>query len=132
MKETPMPVPNDRRYARTHEWCKLEGARAVVGITQFAADQLTDITFVELPAVGTKVEAGRPCGQIESVKSAGDLYAPISGEVAAANQALNDEPGLINKDPFGAGWIIQIRPSDTAEMNDLVEAPAYEEMTAAV
>jgi glycine cleavage system H protein len=127
-----MSTPTDRRYARTHEWCKLEGDRAKVGITQFAADQLTDITFVELPAVGAKVQAGSPCGQIESVKSAGDLYAPISGVVAAVNTALNDEPGLVNKDPFDAGWIIEIRPSEKQEMNDLVDASAYEEMTAAV
>ena len=125
-----MSVPTDRRYARTHEWCKLEGGRAVVGITQFAADQLTDITFVELPAVGTKVEAGKPCGQIESVKSAGDLYAPVSGEVAAVNDALTDEPGLVNRDPFGTGWFVMIRPGNAGEMDGLLDAAAYEQFTA--
>jgi glycine cleavage system H protein len=127
-----MSVPTDRRYARTHEWCKIQGNRAMVGITQFAADQLTDITFVELPAVGAKIRAGRPCGQIESVKSAGDLYAPISGEVVAVNEALLKEPGLLNQDPFETGWMIEIQPSKAQEMDDLIDASDYEEMTAAV
>jgi glycine cleavage system H protein len=121
-----MAVPTDRRYTQTHEWCKPEGREVVVGITQYAADQLTDITFVQLPAVGTAVEAGKPFGEIESVKSAGDLYAPISGEVTAANKALEKDPGLVNRDPFGAAWMVRIRPSDAAELDALMDAGAYE------
>jgi len=101
----------------------------VVGLTQYAADQLTDITFVQLSAVGTQVKAGQPCGEIESVKSAADLYAPISGEVVQANLALTDDPGLVNRDPFGDGWFIRIRPADPAQIAQLLDAAAYEAMT---
>lgn len=125
-----MAVPNDRRYTETHEWCKLDGEQAVVGITQFAADQLTDITFVEMPAVGTQVAAGRPFGEIESVKSAGDLYAPVSGEVVAVNEAISADPGLINRDPFGQAWILRIAPADASEMDALMDGQAYEATTA--
>ena len=122
-----MAVPTDRRYSQTHEWCKKEGDQAVAGITQFAADQLTDITFVELPAVGTAVKAGEPFGEIESVKSAGDLYAPISGEVTAVNASLADDPGLINRDPFGAGWMIRIKPANPDQYDNLLDSAAYEQ-----
>lgn len=124
-----MPVPTDRKYTETHEWCRPEGDQAVIGITQFAADQLTDITFVELPQPGAKLQAGRPFGEIESVKSAGDLYAPVSGEVVEANQALASDPGLINRDPFGQGWIVRVRPSDPADADRLLDAAAYEATT---
>ena len=121
-----MAVPTDRRYAQTHEWCKLEAETAVVGLTQFAADQLTDITFVELPDVGTKVTAGTQCGEVESVKAATELYAPVSGEVVEINDALVDAPDLVNRDPFGAAWMIRIAPADVAQMDDLLDAAAYE------
>ena len=123
-----MAVPTDRKYSKSHEWCKLDGAVAVAGLTQYAADQLTDITFVELPAPGTAVTAGEPFGEIESVKSAGDLYAPVTGEIIEANEALADNPGLINEDPFEAGWILRIKPSDPAQMDDLLTPEAYEQM----
>ena len=126
-----MAAPADRRYTETHEWCRMDGDQAVVGITRFAADQLTDITFVELPAVGSTVRAGEPFGEIESVKSAGDLYAPISGEVVAANGALSSDPGLVNRDPFGEGWMIRIRPSQPREFDNLLDAPAYDEWASA-
>lgn len=125
-----MAVPTDRRYAETHEWCKLEAEGAVVGLTQFAADQLTDITFVELPGVGTKVTAGAQCAEIESVKAASELYAPVSGEVVEVNTALADTPELVNRDPFGAAWMIRIAPTDVGQMDDLLDAAAYEALTA--
>ena len=121
-----MPAPSDRRYTETHEWCKADGAEVVTGITQFAADQLTDITFLELPEAGTPVTAGQPCGTIESVKSAADLNAPISGEVVAANEAVVANPGLVNEDPLEAGWLLRIRPADPAEVDLLLDAAGYE------
>lgn len=123
-----MDIPADRKYAKSHEWCKIDGDLAIAGITQYAADQLTDITFVELPATGTKVAAGESFGEIESVKSAGDMYAPISGEVVESNQALADNPGLINTDPFESGWILRIKPADAGEMDGLLDPDAYEAM----
>ncbi len=120
-----MDAPKEYRYTESHEWCKLDGQTATVGLTRFAADQLTDITFVELPEPGTTVTAGQPFGDIESVKSAGEMYAPVSGEVTAVNEALNDTPGLINSDPFGQGWILKIKVSDPAELDALMDADAY-------
>ena len=125
-----MAVPTDRRYTESHEWCKADGDLMVVGLTQYAVDQLTDITFVQLSAAGAQVKAGQPCGEMESVKSAADLYAPISGEVVQANPALTDDPGLVNRDPFGDGWFIQIRPTDPTQLDQLLDAAAYEAMTA--
>ena len=125
-----MSVPTDRRYTQTHEWCKLEGPRAVMGLTKFAVDQLTDITFVELPAVGTKLTAGEPLGQVESVKAANDIYAPISGEVLEVNQAAIEKPSLLNEDPFGAGWLVRLKPDKAAEMTDLLDAAAYQKLCA--
>ena len=126
-----MDAPKDYRYAETHEWCKLTGETATVGLSRFAADQLTDITFVELPEVGTTVTAGQAFGEIESVKSAGEMYAPLSGEVTAVNEALKDNPGLINSDPFSDGWIIKVKVSDTAEADALMDAEAYASMVEA-
>ncbi|NQU76427.1 MAG: glycine cleavage system protein GcvH [Planctomycetes bacterium] len=125
-----MASPSDRRYSQTHEWCKVNGNEAVIGITQFAADQLTDITYLELPEAGSKITAGSPCGQIESVKSASDAIAPVSGEVVAVNTAVRDEPGLVNSDPFTAGWLLRIRMSDPAEFDNLLDAAAYDALTA--
>ena len=124
-----MSLPEDRRYAESHEWCKLDAGEAVVGLTQFAADQLTDITFVELPSPGDAVTAGEPCGEIESVKSASDINAPVTGEVISINPAIADEPGLVNREPFGAGWLMRIRPSDTSEMDSLMDANGYQAIT---
>jgi glycine cleavage system H protein len=123
-----MGAPTDRRYSQTHEWCKLEGASAVMGLTKFAVDQLTDITFIGLPAPGTKLTAGQPLGQVESVKAANDIYAPISGEVVEINQAAVDEPSLLNSDPFEAGWLVRIKSSKPAEMDDLLDVGAYEQL----
>ncbi len=123
-----MAVPTDRRYAETHEWCKSSDGVVEVGITQYAADQLTDITFVGLPAVGEQVQAGQPFGEIESVKSAGDMYAPVSGEVAAVNDAVVEDPGSVNTDPFAAAWMVRIKASEPSEMDNLMDATAYETM----
>ena len=126
-----MGVPTDRRYTETHEWCRVEdGGFAEVGITQFAADMLTDITFVDLPTLGEAVQAGEPFGEIESVKSAGDLYAPVSGTVLEINGDLTKDPGVINRDPYAAGWMIRLKPFDPADLKSLLDPGAYEAHTA--
>ncbi len=122
-----MSAPSDRKYTKSHEWVKDEAGQVVVGITQFAVDELTDITYVELPAVGTEVEAGKPFGEIESVKATSELYAPISGKVAAVNEELEDDPGKVNADPWDAGWLIRIDPSDASQLDGLMDAKAYTE-----
>lgn len=121
-----MSVPGDRKYLASHEWFKAEGDLVVVGITQSAADELTDITYVQLPKVGTKVSAGKPFGEIESVKATSDLYSGVSGEVVAVNDALNSQPGLVNTDPFTGGWMIKIKASAPGELDGLMDSGAYE------
>lgn len=121
-----MSVPNDRRYLKTHEWHKPQDGLVVVGITQFAADELTDVTYVSLPKVGAKLTANARFGEIESVKATSDLYCGISGEVVAVNEALNADPGAVNRDPFDAGWMIKVKPDNAAELDALLDASAYE------
>jgi glycine cleavage system H protein len=121
--------PVDRRYTTEHEWIKADGAHYVVGITAFAQDQLGDIVYVELPKVGDQVEAGKPFGVIESVKTASDLYAPVSGEVIAVNSQLVDQPQSVNDDPYEAGWMIKIRPSDSSAIEQLLTSEQYSEQT---
>jgi glycine cleavage system H protein len=123
-----MNVPDDRRYLKTHEWHKLEGGLVVIGITQFAADELTDITYASLPTVGKPVTAGKPFGEIESVKATSDLYSGVSGDVAAVNEGLSDAPERVNKDPFGEGWLIKVRPADPSELDRLMTAADYVRM----
>ena len=118
--------PADRKYTKEHEWVRLEGDVAVVGITDYAQGELGDVVFVELPEVGRRLTQGQTFGVVESVKAASDLYAPVSGEVIEVNAQLPDAPDLVNKEPFGGGWMIKVRPSDTAELNSLMDAPAYE------
>lgn len=125
-----MAVPNDRRYSQTHEWFKADGEVVTVGITQFAADELTDITFVELPSVGDPVEGGSHFGEIESVKATSELYSAVSGEVIAVNDKLADEPELINNDAFGEGWMLKIKCTDVSPLEKLLDGPAYEKMIA--
>jgi glycine cleavage system H protein len=125
-----MPVPNDRKYSQTHEWFKVEGNTVTVGITQFAADELTDITFVDLPKVGAPVEGGRHFGEVESVKATSELYCAVSGKVVAVNERLADEPGLLNSDPFNAGWMIKIECRDLGPLSNLLDGPAYDRMVA--
>jgi glycine cleavage system H protein len=123
-KET-MSAPADRKYLETHEWHKIEGDTATLGITQSAADELTDITFVSLPKVGAKLSANNPFGEIESVKATSDLYTGVSGEVIAINEALNTDPGLVNRDPFAGGWMIKIKLSNPTEAEKLLPLEDY-------
>jgi glycine cleavage system H protein len=119
--------PTDRRYSRDHEWAKDDGAGMVlIGITDYAQEMLTDIVFVELPPIGKKMAQGESMAVVESVKSVSDIYAPVSGEVIAINNKLEEEPALINQDAFGEGWIVRMRVSDTAELASLLDAAAYD------
>jgi glycine cleavage system H protein len=120
-----MKIPKGLLYTKDHEWAKVQGDAAIIGITQFAVEQLGDITLVELPEVGDSVEAGESMGTIESVKAVSDLYAPVSGTVTAINGNLEDEPELVNDDPFGQGWMIKVELSDETEAEDLMDAEAY-------
>ena len=121
-----MPVPQDRKYLETHEWHQLAGDVVTIGITQNAADDLTDVTFVKLPAVGTQLTAGKPFGEIESVKATSDLYTGVSGTVSEINADLNANPGIVNSDPFGKGWMIRIKTTNAAaEMGKLLSADDY-------
>ena len=126
-----MTVPADLRYTRDHEWVRLDGEEAVVGITEYAAEQLGDIVFVELPATGTTLEASRPFGVVESVKAVSDLFAPLAGEVVATNDALAGGPELVNSDPYGEGWMIRLRLNDAADLEDLLDADGYDALVAA-
>jgi glycine cleavage system H protein len=124
-------VPTDLRYTRDHEWVRLDGDLASVGITQYAADQLGDIVFVELPDTGRALEASKAFGVVESVKAVSDLYAPVSGEVEAVNDALAGSPELVNSDPYGEGWMIQVRLAADADLGDLLDPDAYDDLVAA-
>jgi glycine cleavage system H protein len=122
--------PTDRRYTREHEWVKLERDLAVVGITDFAQDQLGDVVYVELPKVGDRVEAMKPFGVIESVKTASDLFAPVSGTVDAVNPQIADEPQLVNDAPYEGGWLIKVKPDDPSEIDNLMTAEQYTDQVA--
>lgn len=118
-------IPTDLRYSREDEWVRQEDGRVVIGITDYAQDQLGDIVFVELPEVGTSVAKGDPFGVVESVKAVSDLFAPISGEVAAINDQLADRPEAVNESCYGDGWMVAFTPSDPAELEALLEADGY-------
>ena len=120
-------IPEDCKYAETHEWIRIEGTLAAVGITDYAQEALGDITFVELPLTGMVVEQGQECSVVESVKAVSDIYAPISGEVAEINHSLEDSPEKINEDPYGSGWIFKLKDYNKNELGDLMDAGAYEE-----
>lgn len=126
-----MTVPADLRYTRDHEWVRVDGDEAIVGITGYAAEQLGDIVFVELPAIGQRLEASRQFGVVESVKAVSDLFAPLTGEVVATNDALTGAPELVNTDPYGDGWMIRVRLADPADLEDLLDADAYDAIVAA-
>lgn len=119
-----MKIIDDIRYAESHEWVSLDGEIATVGITDYAQHALGDIVYVDMPEVGDEVTAGEEFGAVESVKAASDLYSPVSGEVVEINEALEDEPGLINQDAF-ANWIMKVKVSDPSEMDGLLDAEAY-------
>lgn len=120
-----MSIDAKAKYAESHEYARLEGAEVVVGISDHAQAELGDIVFIELPAVGKAISKGKTFGTVESVKAASDLYMPVSGTVVAVNDALQGDPALINKEPYAGGWMIKIRPSDSAEMDALMSAEAY-------
>jgi glycine cleavage system H protein len=122
-----MENPRDNKYTNEHEWVKLEGDTAIMGITNYAATQLGDMVYVDMPGTGTTVSQGEAIGALESVKAAADFYSPISGEVLERNERLLDEPGLLNSDPFTEGWFIKIRPSNPSELDQLMDAQAYDE-----
>ena len=121
-----MAVPTDRRYLETHEWHKLEGDVVTIGITQIAADELTDITFVALPKVGQAVSAGQAFGEIESVKATADLMSGVSGTVVAVNNKLPEDPGMVNRDPHEGAWMVKVKVTDPKQVDKLLSAEEYE------
>jgi glycine cleavage system H protein len=120
-----MNIPKNLKYAKTHEWVRVEGDIAVVGITDHAQHELTDVVYVETPAVDSCVEAGKECAVIESVKAASDIYAPVSGDIVAVNEELSSAPELLNQDPYDKGWIFKIKTSDPGELNELLSPDDY-------
>jgi glycine cleavage system H protein len=120
-------TPEDSRYAKSHEYVHVEGDVGTIGITEYAQKELGDVVFVELPKVGTELEAGDELGSIESVKAVSELFSPVTGEVVEVNEALADKPELVNTDPYGDGWMIKIRLSDPSEMDELMTADDYED-----
>jgi glycine cleavage system H protein len=129
-----MSIPAELRYTPEHEWVSVEGTVASVGITEYAAQQLGDVVYVSLPSVGAAVTAGEPCGEVESVKSVSDLYSPVDGEVTEVNTELEDDPSLVNAEPYAAGWMFRVRVAqdgngDAALPPDLLSAAEYEELT---
>jgi glycine cleavage system H protein len=122
--------PDDLLYSESHQWARIEGDTATIGITDYAQDQMGDLVYVELPEVGDEVNAGAPLGQVESVKAVSDVVSPVSGEVIAINEALVDAPETVNKDPYGEGWLAKIRMSDQSETDALLSSAAYQEVLA--
>jgi glycine cleavage system H protein len=119
-------IPSDLKYAKSHEWVRISGDTGTVGITDHAQHELTDIVFVELPAVGRQVKAGEACAVVESVKTASDIYSPVSGEITVVNPAVVDNPALVNTDPHAAGWFYKIKLSNAAELNELLSPEDYQ------
>lgn len=126
-----MQVPAELRYTSEHEWVSPGEGALRIGITDYAQEQLGDIVFVTLPEPGTTVQAGRPLGEVESTKSVSEIYSPINGTVSARNDALTDTPDLINSDPYGEGWLVEIEPSGDEDLADLLDSSAYEELISA-
>ncbi len=122
-------VPEDLRYTAAHEWVRDDGELVVIGITHFAQDQLGDVVYVDLPSPGAEVEQDQPFGEVESTKSVSDLYAPVSGVVGERNEELDERPELVNTDPYGAGWLITLRPSSREQLDGLLDADAYRTST---
>ena len=118
-------VPDGLRYTKDHEWAKIEGTRARIGITDFAQDQLTDVVYVELPPIGKAVKQGEPMGTVESVKAVNEIFSPISGKVVETNKALADKPELVNKDPYGEGWMVVLEAAEMAQAKALLDPGAY-------
>jgi len=125
-----MEIPPALKYSKEHEWVATEGSVAIVGITDYAQDQLGEIVYVELPAVGDKISKDDPFGVVESVKAVSDIYAPLSGTVIEINEDLPESPEVVNEDPYGDGWLIKVKISDAAELDDLMDNEEYEELVA--
>lgn len=123
-----MNVPADLKYAKTHEWVRVSGDIATVGISDHAQHELTDVVFVELPAVGRKVKAGEACAVVESVKTASDIYSPVTGEIVEVNKGLAEHPDLVNKEPYAQGWFFNVKLSKPAELNALLAPDAYTQL----
>ena len=119
-------VPSDLKYAKSHEWVRVSGDTAAVGITDHAQHELTDVVFVELPEVGRKVKAGEACAVVESVKTASDIYSPVSGEIVALNKPVTDNPALVNTEPYAGGWFFKIKLSNPAELGALLSPESYQ------
>ncbi|PFW57347.1 glycine cleavage system protein H [Bacillus cereus] len=124
-----MSIPNNLRYSEEHEWVKTEGNEVVIGITHFAQGELGDIVFVELPEVGAIIQADEPFGSVESVKTVSELYAPVSGKVVAVNEELSDQPELVNESPYEGAWMVKVELSDASQVEKLLTAEKYAEMT---
>jgi glycine cleavage system H protein len=122
-------VPADLRYTKDHEWVRVDGDTATIGVTDFAANQLGDVVFVDLPAAGKAIEQFATFGVVESVKAVSDLFAPVSGEVTEVNGELGGNPELVNSDPYGAGWMIKVKLGDAAQVGELLDAAGYEQLT---
>jgi glycine cleavage system H protein len=118
-------IPDDLKYAKTHEWVKVAGPEVIIGITDYAQSELSDVVYVELPQPGKLVKTGEPFGTIEAVKAVSDLYAPVSGEITAVNTELKTAPDAVNKDPYGKGWMIKMKLSDPKELDSLLSAADY-------
>ena len=120
-------IPTNLKYASSHEWVNVEGDTAIIGISDHAQDELTELVFIELPDIGRELAAGDPCAVVESVKTASDIYAPVSGQVIETNDALDTEPGTVNEDPYGDGWFFKIRLANPKELDDLLSPDDYGE-----
>lgn len=121
-----MPSPSECRFTESHEWLCAEGDVVTLGITQFATDELTDITYVELKPVGTEVDAGTPIGEVESVKTTSDVYSPIAGTIVEVNETVKNDPAILNTDPFGEGWLVKIRTTDPGPLEGLMDQATYD------
>jgi glycine cleavage system H protein len=126
-----MATPKDRVYSKSHEWHKAEGDMVTLGLTQFAVDQLTDVTYVEMKKPGYKFKAGDPIGEVESVKTTSDVYSAVAGEIAEVNSAVVEDPSLLNSDPYGAGWLVKIKVTDAEGLKNCVDAATYDASSAA-
>jgi glycine cleavage system H protein len=125
-------VPSDLKYAKSHEWVRVSGETATIGISDHAQHELTDVVFVELPEVGRKVKAGESCAVVESVKTASDIYSPVSGEVTEANKVIVDNPALVNNEPYSGGWFFKVKLSNPSEVNSLLTPEAYSKFISGV
>ncbi len=121
-----MSSPSDSRFSQTHEWFRAAGDTVTVGITRFAVNELTDVTYVQMKPVGTTIKAGDTIGEVESVKATSDVYSAVGGQIAEVNAALGDHPELVNQDPFGKGWLVKIKTKDAAPLKSLMDAATYD------